>query len=125
MADSWYQRHWIRLKAEEIIMSERFPQFVLKASKAELFWEGILTTNLKQAYLVNIGYPHNYPYERPIFRIIQPRIRNRTPHLYQNGSLCVYPERWDHKRCTAPAGVPLVAAWLAMYEIWLKTGKGW
>jgi hypothetical protein len=126
MSSPWYKRHWARLKAESIIIAARFPQFVLKKTKSgQLFWEGILITNFKTRYLVNIMYPVNYPYEKPVFRIIKPKIKNASPHLFANGTLCVYPDRFDHKRCTAPAGVPLVASWLAMYEIWLRTGRGW
>jgi hypothetical protein len=108
-----------------MIMRERFPQFVLKDNAKSLFWEGILMTNFGNRYIVSIEYPDNYPYQHPLARVVRPRIRKNSPHLYANGTLCVYPELWDYKRCTAPAAVPLVAAWLAMYEIWLKTGERW
>ena len=107
-------------------MNERFPQFVLKAkSDGELFWEGILITKSKVRYLVNIHYPRDYPYAKPKFRIIKPRIRKGSPHLYSDNTLCVYPNNWSNKRSTAPAGVPLLSAWLVMYEFWLRTGKSW
>lgn len=126
MAIRWYDRYPKRLQAEAIIMRDRFPQFVLKHdSKRRLFWEGILMTNFGTYCQVTIEYPENYPYEHPASRVVHPPIRKDSPHLYSNGTLCVYPENWDYKRCTAPAAVPLVAAWLAMYEIWLRTGKTW
>jgi len=122
----WHDRHSQRLRAEQIIMSERFPQFVLKKDLlGRLFWEGILITNFGTHYRVRIIYPDNYPYQRPSFRIVHPKVKKDCPHVFLDGSLCVYPDHWDHKRCTAPAGVPLVASWLAMYEIWLRTGRGW
>jgi len=125
MASEWYKRHFARLKAEQIIMAERFPQFVLKKANRTLYWEGILLTNFGTYYRIEIVYPDNYPYQRPRFRVTEPRIRSDSPHRFVNGNLCVYPDHWSHKRCTAPAGVPLVASWLAMYEIWLRTGKRW
>jgi ubiquitin-protein ligase len=125
MGSRWYKRHWKRLKAEEIIMTERFPQFVLKGNRKQLFWEGILMTNFETHYKVKIVYPINYPYQRPAFRVEWPRIIKGAPHIYADGSLCVYPDHWNYKRCTAPAGVPLVSSWLAMYEIWLRTRKKW
>lgn len=125
MALKWYEKHALRLKAEAVIMDDRFPQFVLKKRRRELFWEGILETNFGTFYLVNIIYPPNYPYQRPGFRIIEPKLRSGCPHRFLDGSLCVFPDKWDHKKCTAPAGVPLMASWLAMYEIWLRTGERW
>jgi len=122
---AWHKRHPQRLKAEEIIMQDRFAQFVLKKDRDGLFWDGILITNFKTAYRVNIIYPKNYPYQKPVFRVVQPQIKSGSTHVYMNGSLCVYPKNWNHTRCTAPAGVPLVAGWLTMYEIWLQTGKRW
>jgi hypothetical protein len=125
MAVKWYERYQERLKAEVVIMRERFPQFVLKKDSEGLFWEGILRTNLGTHYSVVIEYPKNYPYVHPVSRVLHPAIRRNSPHRYPNGSLCVYPENWDYKRCTATAAIPLVAGWLAMYEIWLKTGQPW
>jgi hypothetical protein len=106
-------------------MNDRFPQFVLKENAGKLFWEGVLTTNAKTRYLVNIVYPDSYPNRRPAFNIIEPRVAPDSPHVYLDGSLCVFPKHWNYKRCTAPAGVPLVAGWLAMYEVWRRTGKRW
>jgi len=125
MRSRWYVRHWKRLKAEQIIMNERFAQFVLKEGNRRLFWEGILLTNFQTYYQVEIIYPPNYPYQRPVFRVLWPKIRKRSPHVYVDGSLCVYPDHWNHKRCTTPAGVSLVASWLFLYEFWLRTGKRW
>ena len=121
----WYQRFPQRIKAEQIIVSQRFPQFVLKEQKGILYWEGILITNFSTAYQVQIIYPDAYPYERPKFKVVKPEIRRDSPHRFIDGSLCVYPKKWEHRRCTAPAGVPLVAAWLALYEVWLRTGQRW
>ena len=45
MAREWYKKHFLRLKAETIIMNDRFPQFVLKKIGDRLSWEGILMTN--------------------------------------------------------------------------------
>ena len=125
-ASKWYKRHPQRLQAEGIIMRQRFGQFVLKKDRlGHLFWEGILITNFSTPYQVKITYPQNYPYQRPVFHVIRPKIRKDSPHIFENGSLCVYPKRWDYKKCTAPAGVTLVVSWLALYEIWLRTGKRW
>ncbi len=122
----WYERYPLRLQAEKIIMQQNFPQFVLKADwKKDLYWEGYLQTNLGTLYLANIYYPVTYPWQKPKLKIVEPDVRRDAPHRFLDGTLCVYPEGWDYKRCTAPAGVPLIAGWLALYEVFLRTGKGW
>lgn len=116
----------MRICAEKIIMAEKYPQFVLKADKnMELFWDGILQTNFDTLYRVNIKYPPSYPWDKPKLVIVEPHVSLLAPHRFADGSLCVYPEGWNHKQATAPAAVPLIAAWLALYEIFLRTGKGW
>jgi hypothetical protein len=122
----WYQRYPLRLEAEKIIMARNHPQFVLKMDRMDrLFWEGFLRTNFRTLYLVNVLYPLAYPWQRPELRIVEPKVRGDAPHRFENGTLCVYPEGWSYKRCTAPEAVPLIAAWLALYEIFLRTGERW
>lgn len=126
MFENWYDRYPLRIAAEKIIMQEKYPQFVLKADKnRQLYWEGILQTNFDTLYRVSISYPFAYPYVKPRLDIVEPQVQINAPHLFVNGSLCVYPAHWDYKRATAPASVPLVAAWLALYEIYLRTGQRW
>jgi len=126
MFEKWYERYRLRLLVEEIIMKENHPQFVLKMDeKKRLYWDGFLRTNFDTLYRANILYPAAYPWEKPKLIIVSPAIRLDAPHRYLDGSLCVYPEGWSYKRCTAPAAVPLVAAWLALYEVFVRTGKRW
>lgn len=124
--EKWYERYPLRLEAEKIIMAQNHPQFVLKMDEMKcLFWEGFLRTNFRTLYLVNALYPSAYPWQKPELRIVEPEVRWDAPHRYANGTLCVYPDDWSYKRCTAPAAVPLIAAWLALYEIFLRTGQRW
>ncbi len=107
-------------------MQQNHPQFVLKADwKKDLYWEGYLRTNLDTLYLVNVVYPASYPWQKPKLKIVDPEIRRDTPHRFLDGSLCVYPNNWSYKRCTAPEAVPLIAGWLALYEVFLRTGNRW
>jgi ubiquitin-protein ligase len=126
MSQTWYERYPLRISAEKIIMAEKNPQFVLKADKNnQLYWEGFLQTNFDTLYRVKISYPAAYPWQKPTLDILDPQVRPHTPHRFIDGSLCVYPRSWNYKQTTAPASVPLVAAWLAMYEIFLRTGERW
>jgi ubiquitin-protein ligase len=122
----WYERYPRRLVAEKIIMVENHPQFVLKMDdQKRLFWDGILQTNFGTFYRANIIYPAAYPWEKPKLYIVEPSLQLDSPHLHSDGTLCVYPDDWDHKRCTAPAAVPLIVAWATLYEIFLRTGERW
>ena len=126
MLNRWYERYPLRLEAERVIMREKFPQFVLKMdAQKELFWDGLLQTNFGTLYWVSILYPRNYPWQNPKLEIIRPPLRFNTPHRFADGSLCIYPEGWNYKRATAPAAVPLIASWLALYEDFLRTGRRW
>ncbi len=126
MLEKWYERYPLRISAEKIIMQENYPQFVLKIDDGRrLFWDGILQTNFNPLYQVNIMYPESYPWDRPKLQIVHPPVRPEAPHRYADGSLCVYPKDWNYKQATAPAAVPLIAGWLALYEVFLRTGQRW
>lgn len=126
MSEKWYERYPLRVSAEKIIMQENYPQFVLKAdAKKQLFWDGLLQTNFGSLYRVNISYPETYPWQKPKLDIVHPGLRRDSPHRFADGSLCIYPDNWNYKQATAPAAVPLVAGWLALYEVFLRTGQRW
>ena len=63
--------------------------------------------------------------------VINPKIEkyengNRVPHLYPDGSLCLfYPEynEWNYNDSWAETLIPWTALWLFYYEIWKETGK--
>ena len=126
MSEYWYERYPLRISAEKIIMQENYPQFVLKLDdNRQLFWDGILQTNFDTLYRVNIHYPQAYPWQKPKLTIAHPQLRTDAPHRFIDGSLCIYPDGWNYKQATAPAAVPLVVGWLALYEIFLQTGERW
>ncbi len=126
MSEKWYERYPLRISAEKIIMQESYPQFVLKLdSRKQPFWDGMLQTNFGTLYRANINYPEAYPWQKPKLAIVHPRLRPDAPHRFADGSLCIYPKDWNHKQATAPAAVPLIAGWLLLYEVFLRTGKRW
>lgn len=107
-------------------MQENYPQFVLKlGDNKQLFWDGILQTNFDTLYRVNIFYPQAYPWQKPKLIIAYPELLTDAPHRFIDGSLCIYPDGWNYKQATAPAAVPLIVGWLALYEIFLQTGERW
>lgn len=49
-----------------------------------------------------------------------------VPHLYPNGSLCLYypPNgEWSYKDSWAETLIPWTSLWLFYYEVWQETGK--
>lgn len=63
--------------------------------------------------------------------VIEPAIKKhengkRVPHLYQDGSLCLYyppNKEWIYTDSWAETIVPWTALWLYYYELWQATGK--
>ncbi len=62
----------------------------------------------------------------PRVKVIAPALRRDAPHIYPDGSLCLYyppDESWQPSRFIANTIVPWAACWLARYELWLVTGE--
>ena len=65
--------------------------------------------------------------------VVHPRIEQmengkRVPHLYADGSLCLYmgyPQyhEWDYKIPWTETLIPWTSLWLFYYEIWRETGN--
>jgi ubiquitin-protein ligase len=123
----WYQEQkWRnRLLVEAALMRERFPGFLLtRGATGLLSWRGVLRpVKSAPAYEISVTVPARYPYEPPMLRVERPTLLPGAPHLFLNGSLCVYRQSWDPLRGTIASVVPLVAAWLTAYEHWRETGE--
>ena len=114
-----------RLLAEQALMRERFPGFVLtRAATGTLVWRGVLHPVGDAAFEVSATTPTHYPYAAPELRVERPPLRTGTPHLYANGTLCVHKASWDPMRGTIASVIPLAAAWLVGYLHWANTGEG-
>ena len=63
--------------------------------------------------------------------VVNPKIglyenNRRVPHMYSNGSLCLYyPQynEWDYTDSWAETLIPWTSLWLFYYEIWIETGE--
>lgn len=59
-------------------------------------------------------------------RIIKYVNGKKTPHLYSNGSLCLYYpnyNEWDYMDLWSDTLIPWTSLWLFYYEIWKETGE--
>lgn len=122
----WYQQtRWRERLAQEVaVMTERFPVFILqRGTDGTLWWDGVLEPLRDIAYRVAVKYPADYPYSGPSLWLLEPRVESGSPHVYQDGSLCVHKNgSWNPATGTAASTVPLLSAWLYMYSIWRTTG---
>lgn len=122
----WYRdAKWrSRLLAEQSLMRERFPQFMLTQSPAGLLvWRGVLRPVEGVRFEISVILPARYPYEAPELRAERPPLKPGAPHVYSSGALCVHRLNWDPMRGTAVSVIPLAAAWLVGYMNWLRTGE--
>ena len=101
-------------------LKQRFPQFKYKGKGV---WFGTLQPMPhSQIYKIKIvdkvgAFPRVY--------VKEPKLAKGAPHLYSDGSLCLfYPKdfSWNKKSLIAETIVPWTALWLYYYELWLKTG---
>jgi hypothetical protein len=124
----WYrQSRWKpRLVAEQAVMAQRFPRFVLRRRiSGELFWDGFIEPQPNALFRVTLTYPSEYPYREPALHVVDPPLRHGTPHVYigASGWICVHRRQWNPATGTAASLVPLIAAWLVAYIHWLRTGE--
>ncbi|MFN8470057.1 MAG: hypothetical protein U0X20_31170 [Caldilineaceae bacterium] len=75
------------------------------------------------AYQVKVEY--RVP-KQPQVWVIQPQLRPNTPHLYHDGSLCLYypPDMsWHPSKLIATTILPWTAHWLGVYDCWCVTNQ--
>lgn len=63
--------------------------------------------------------------------VVNPKVElyknnRRVPHMYSNGSLCLYYPKlreWNYTDSWAETLIPWTSLWLFYYEIWIETGE--
>ena len=127
---AWYERFPGRLLKEKEIMSDSFPYARLtKLRSGLLAWNITLTSNRGNHYRTLIVYPAVFPSSYPLAYILEPRIKNGTPHIYSDGHLCLFnagdrPEKsYIPEKTTAATITAWVSAWIFTYENYLRTGR--
>jgi len=114
----------ISLTWQDAHIRHRFSDFSVRRYKGEIVWGGGLQPNLTSPiYQIEIRYRLR---EVPKVRVIAPPLAPKAPHLYSNGTLCLYwPKewRWRQDQLIADTIIPWAATWLYYYELWLDTDK--
>lgn len=105
-------------------MKAVYPQFrVTKKTSTEVLFVGELQPKPEyRKYKVSILYRGN---SNPQIRVIEPKLVDNPPHFYKgSGTLCLYHPKdfkWRKELLIAKYIVPITAAWLYFYEVWLET----
>lgn len=105
-------------------MRRRFPGLVARVTPNGVVWRGTLRpTEDSPAYEVRVTYERR---RVPRVFVRSPRLRPGAPHLYDDGSLCLYwpvEWRWSDQAQLADTILPWTALWLFYYELWVVTGE--
>jgi len=108
-------------------LSQTFPRFKCTAKRGELKIRGqISPSTISSTYTFTLNYRLQ---SNPRVRIIEPQLEKpdgrNPPHLYSDGSLCLYYPKYYEWKSTMLIGetiIPWTSLWLFYYEIWLVTG---
>ncbi len=114
---------------QDSLLRRRFPGFAGRLRKGEGIWRGpVRPTPRSRCYTIEIRYRLG---KRPRVRVVDPaplptREGERPPHLYREGSLCLFhPNRGEFgaEDRIDQTIVPWVSTWLYFYELWLWSGE--
>lgn len=113
-------RYYIQIDA----MKRLFPEFRCRQDGRNLIFTGILFIhpNLPR-YKVRVVYRENL---RPKVFVLSPSLDSRTPHLWPDGSLCLYhPDmfKWNARRLIAKEIMGWTISWIYFYEYWKQSGR--
>jgi ubiquitin-protein ligase len=118
---NYFQRRFLKHQ----LIRGSLPAF--DSNEISISWNGLITSNNNNEYLVKIQYPTNFPSEPPSAFIVSPQVDDATPHRWvkKNNALCLmHPNdhTWE-RNSTAATFIALVAAWIFAYESWKETGE--
>jgi hypothetical protein len=102
----------------------RFPSFIYRRERGGAVWRGTLQPfPFSQKYRVAVYYKLS---SLPTVRVLCPALVPKAPHLWKDGTLCLYypqEKQWRRDMLIATTIIPWTALWLYYYELWLDTGK--
>jgi hypothetical protein len=114
----------VNLALQSFHILHRFPGFIYRREHGGAVWRGTLQPRqFSQKYRVAVYYKLS---SLPTVRIICPALAPKAPHLWKNGTLCLYypqEKQWRRDMLIATTIIPWTALWLYYYELWLDTGK--
>lgn len=130
----WFKRNSQLLQRDIEDMLWNFPGFTYQIKKQKVTWNGTVKIVTPEGKFINydlrIECRNNYPNEAPRCYIKEEFPTSgkwRPPHLYNDGSLCLfYPEDEPSRRWTKKEQLSTIVTWccewLHVYEYWKRTG---
>jgi hypothetical protein len=114
----------VTLPLQNFHVVHRFPGFSYRWARAEAIWRGTLQPRTTSpTYRVEVRYRVG---KIPRVRVLRPALVAGAPHLYGDGTLCLYWPRewiWHSYELIAETIIPWTGLWLYFYELWLDTGE--
>lgn len=112
------------LELQRLHVQYRFPGFSYQRISGEAIWRGKLQPReLSAVYELEVRYRLG---KNPQVRVLSPPLVQKPPHVYPDGTLCLYwPKEWVWRGTCfiAETILPWAALWLYYYELWLDTGR--
>jgi hypothetical protein len=116
-----FARRKLSLPQQKVKMAEKYPSFKFKSGG----WKGTLQPTVNSPkYNVKI---QSHPFRPRVF-ILFPQLKKGAPHMYPDGSLCLYypsDKSFNDLTFIADTIVPWTAEWLYFYEVWLEEDIWW
>lgn len=106
-------------------MRVAFPGFTPSIGRDRtVTWEGPLQPNSSSpVYQIKVVYGKK---GAPRVLVLDPPLRGKPPHVWPDGSLCLYwwrEWRWKDTESIARTIMIWTALWLEYFEIWQETGE--
>jgi hypothetical protein len=116
----------INAPLQQLHIAHKFPTFTRLREVGTAIWRGTLQPRESSpVYQVTISVRLRVG-AIPKVRVITPQLAPNAPHLYSDGTLCLYwPQewRWRETAIIADTILPWTALWLYYYELWLDCGE--
>lgn len=105
-------------------MKSKYPQFKCKRKKDSIVFTGDLLIK-PELPIYNVSVEYNGD-SRPIVKVNHPQLDMKSPHRYDDYSLCLYSPndfKWNAEKLIAKEIIPWTTAWLFFYEYWLQSDE--
>jgi len=118
----------INLTKQMLALQQAFPAASCAVHRNQLTWRAELSpTPMSTVYAVSLDYSLEVP---PVVRVVTPELADRSdaevPHVYPDGSLCLYypkAREFTRDQLLVETIVPWTSEWLMHYELWQATGE--
>ena len=116
----------LSLPVQALALRRDYPDADISLSSTTLEWLGRLTpSELSETYEVKLvaGGQKIAPIVRVLSPKLEPDPAGRLPHVWPDGSLCLFRQsQWSPRYLFAETIIPWASEWLLHYEFWKGAG---